>query len=1107
MLASLIRWSADHRFLVIGFYAVLALFGLWTLPRQQTDAIPDVSDTQVIVYARWEQQPADLVEAQVTYPLTTTLLGAPQVKSVRGYSNAGYALIYVLFDDGTDLYRARTRVTELLAKSASHLPAEAQVEIGPDATGAGWIFQYALVDDSGKRSLADLRAIQDWDLRYALQSTPGVAEVAGIGGFEKEYQVSVDPDVLEDHGLTLNAVIAAVRNSNLETGGRVLDFSGRQYTVRGRGLAHTMDDLERAVVYPDRPYKSDMSLNRAPYLLRDIAHIEMTPREREGVTDLNGEGEAVGGVVVMRQGQNTPAVLRRVKDQLRNLERSLPEGVRIVPVYDRSELLGRSMQTLWRELLLAVIVVGLVILFALRHFPSSLVAVAIIPATLAIALAPMYGFRIDLNIMSLAGIILSIGILVDGAIVEVENAHRKVSLALEAGKVPDAGNVLVEAMQEVAPAVFFSLLSIAVTFLPIFALTGQEGRMFTPLAAAKTVVMVVAAALTVTLAPALRMLFRRTRDFVWQPRWLSAVGSRLAVGRYQEESRSRFWRSLYSAYEPVLRAVLRSPKATVAVAIVIALATIPLYPRLGREFMPPLNEGTVLYMPTTLPGISTTQALELLQRQDAVLASFPEVERVYGKAGRVDTSTDPAPLNMIETTIVLKPRSEWRERPRWYSSWSPEWLKELLFRRLASDRISYEDLVAEMNRSTAMPGVVNSWTMPIRGRTDMLTTGARTPVAVKVLGPDLATAQTAAGRIESVLKALPETRSVFAERPADGYYVDVNIDRDQLARYGLQMADVQQVIAGAVGGAEATEIYDGRARYPVVVRYPKEFRDSPERIGRITVPDQNGQRIPLSALAQIREVRDAGMIRTEDGRPASYVYVDTGTEDIGGYVAEAQRTVAHGVTLPPGCSIEWSGEYENMLRARARLRVVVPATLILLALLLYWNTKSWAKAALVALAVPFSLVGSVWLLYVLGYKVSVATWVGMIALMGLDAETGVFMLLYLDLAQDDAHRNGRLRTAQQMEDAVVEGAARRLRPKMMTVTAAAAGLLPTLLATGMGSEVAKRIVAPMAGGLATSFLCELLVYPPVYLLWKRGREAVARTAAAAPQHEQADYSQ
>jgi Cu(I)/Ag(I) efflux system membrane protein CusA/SilA len=1060
----LIRWSAEHRFLVIGICAALAALGCWSLPQQHVDAVPDTSDTQVILYAEWDQPPS-LVEGQVTYPLTAALLGAPKVTAVRGFTNAGFALLYVLFEDGTDLYWARSRVAELLSKAAPTLPAGARVDMGPDATSVGWIFQYALVDDSGRRSLADLRALQDWSLRNTLAAVPGVAEVATIGGFEKEFQVTVQPAALEQYNVPFKAVVEAVRNSTRDTGGRQIEFSGRTAMVRGRGLAHTIEDLERAVVYAMRA-PTDMTAGSVPLLLRDIARIEAVPGSRQGVSDWNGTGEAVGGIVIMRHGQNALEVIRRVTERIEAVRPSLPQGIRIVTTYDRSELIRRAVATLRRELLLAACVVSLVIFWFLRQWRPALVAVTMIPITLMIALLPIFWFGVDVNIMSLAGLVLSIGVLVDGVMIELESIHRRVSLN---------GNwkgEILAGLEEVAPAVFLSLLTITVTFAPTFALTGQERRLFQPLAAAKTIAMATAALLTLTLAPALCMVLRG--------------------GNAVPPQRRRHF--LSTMYERVVRIVLRFPKTTIGCAILIVAATVPVYLRLGHEFMPPLNEETALFMPTTLPGISPAQAEEVLRRQDAALASLPEVARVYGKAGRAQTATDPAPLSMMETIVTLKPAAQWRSRRVWYSGWAPDWLKVLL-RHVTSDRISYEELIAEMDRVVRLPGVVNSWTMPIRGRTDMLTTGARTAIAVKVLGPDLKTTEDVSRQVEAVLRRNPRTRAVFAERAAEGQFIDIELDRDRLANRGLQVGDVQDTIEGAVGGVAAAQLFAGRERYPVTVRYPKQFRDSPEKIGRIAVWNENGEWVPLDQIADIRRVRDTDMLRTENGMLASYVFVDAASGDIGTYVDEARRAVAQRVALPAGCSIQWSGEYENMMRARERLRIVIPVTLLSLLLLLYLNTRSWIKTGLVVLAVPFSLVGAVWLLYALGYNISVATWVGMIALVGLDAETGVFMLLFLDLAYEESSREGLLERPGGLADAVVNGAAKRLRPKLMTVAAAFLGLLPAMLSAGTGSDLIKRIVAPMVGGLAASFVLELLVYPPLYFLWRRhGRVRFDRAA-------------
>jgi Cu(I)/Ag(I) efflux system membrane protein CusA/SilA len=1085
MIRSIIRFSATHRTLVLLVTAVAVGYGLYTVRHIPVDAIPDLSDTQVIVYSRWDRSP-DIVEDQVTYPVVSALLGAPGVKTIRGFSDFGFSYVYVIFKDGTDIYWARSRVMEYLSKIQPLLPPGVKTELGPDATGVGWVFQYALVDDSGALSAADLRTYQDWNLRYRLQSVPGVAEVASIGGFVNQYQVTVEPNRLKAYDLAIMDVANAVRASNQEVGGRLLELSGREYMVRGRGYVRSVADLEQTVLKTDE--------RGTPVLLRDVGRVALGPEMRRGVTDLDGRGDVVAGIVVMRHGENARDVIGRVRERLRAIEPSLPPGVRIVTTYDRSELIERSLDTLKHELLLEMLVVSLVILVFLWHVPSAIVPIVTIPVAVLLAFVPMRLMGISSNVMSLAGIAISIGVLVDGAIVEVENAYKKLEQWEHGGRPGDFQQVRLDALLEVGPSVFFSLLVIAVAFLPIFTLVDQEGRLFRPLAWTKNLAMLIAAGLALTLDPALRMVFTRM-DFVrFRPRWAAWLFNQTTVGRYHPEERHPISRVLFAAYEPACRLVLRHPRATVATAVVVVATTVPVYLRLGHEFMPALDEGTVLYMPTTLPGLSVSGASALVQTQDRILRSFPEVERVFGKAGRAETSTDPAPFSMMETTVVLKPVGEWRERPRWYSSWSPEWLKALVWRRIWPDRISREELLAEMDRALQVPGTTNAWTMPIKGRIDMLTTGVRTPIGIKVYGEDLSRIEAIGEEIEAALRPLPGTRSVFAERAAGGYFVDFDLRRDQLARYGLTVAAVQDVILSAVGGENVSTTVEGRARFPVNVRYPRERRDDVDALARVLVMTPAGAQVPLGQLASLRLASGPAMIRNENGLLAGYVYVDTGESDIGGYVDRAKAAVAAAVRLPPGYSVEWSGQYENMLRVRERLKVVVPATILTIFFLLYLNTKSAVKAGIVMLAVPFSVVGAVWLMWALDYNVSIAAWVGMIALMGLDAETGVFMLLFLDLSHEDARRQGRLRTMHDLHEAIVHGAVKRVRPKMMTVTAAMLGLMPIMWSVGTGSDVMKRVAAPMVGGLATSFLLELLVYPAVYALWK-GR---GLAAAAAP---------
>jgi copper/silver efflux system protein len=1075
MIRRLIAFSARNRMLVLLGVAALAGLAAFLLREIPLDALPDLSDSQVIVYSRWDRSP-DIVEDQVTYPIITALLGAPRVKAIRGFSDFGFSYVYVVFQDGTDLYWARSRVLEYLSKIQSRLPEGVQTELGPDATGVGWVYQYALVDRSGTRSLDELRSFEDWNLRYALQSVPGVAEVAAVGGFVKQYQITVDPNRLAAYNLPIDQVVEAVRRSNNEVGGRLLEWSGREYMVRGRGYARSLADFEQIVL--------KVGPGGVPVLLRDVGRVDLGPEIRRGVSDLDGRGEAVGGIVVMRQGENAMQVISRVKARLAELAPSFPPGVEVVPTYDRSTLIERALQTLRHELTIEMGIVALVILVFLWHLPSAAVPILTIPLSVLLAFIPLYLLGVTVNIMSLAGIAISIGVLVDGAIIEVENAYNQLHRWQTEGRKGDYREVLIHAMQEVGPAVFFSLLVIAVAFLPVFALVDQEGRLFRPLAYSKNLAMAIAALLAITLDPALRMLFTRMEPFTFRPRWLARLASSLFVGRYHSEERHPVSRVLIHTYEPACRFVLRHPKAVIAAALAVVALSFPVYWKLGSEFMPPLNEGTILFMPTTLPGASIAQAEQFLATQDQILASFPEVLRVFGKAGRADTSTDPAPFSMGETTVVLKPESQWRAKPRWYSSWAPSWAKPV-FRPFWPDHLSWDELVAQMDAALKLPGVNNAWTMPIKARIDMLSTGVRTPVGVKVMGSDLAEIERVGERLEQILGKVKGTRSVYAERVAAGSFVDIVPRRDQLARYGLTVEQVQMVIGAAIGGENVTTTIEGRERYPVNVRYPRELRDDLGRLGRVLVPTPGGAQLPLAQLADLQVVQGPAMLRDENGFLTGYVYVDVAGRDVGSYVEEAKRAVAQGLALPKGTSLAWSGQYENMERVKERLKVVVPITLALIFILLYANTRSPFKAGLVMLAVPFSAVGALWLFYVLGYNVSIAAWVGMIALLGLDAETGVFMLLFLDLSYDEAGRRGMLRHERDLDEAIVHGAVQRARPKMMTVCAAFMGLLPILWSTAAGADVMKRIAAPMIGGLATSFLLELLVYPAVYKLWKK----------------------
>ena len=1074
MVEKLIGWSARNKFIVIALVGVALGGAVYCMKNSRLDAIPDLSDTQVIVYSRWARSP-DIIEDQVTYPVVSALLGAPGVKAVRGFSDYGYSYVYVIFKDGTDVYWARSRVLEYLSKIQAQLPEGVHTELGPDATGVGWVYQYALVDKSGQNSLADLRSYQDWYLRYYLQAVPGVAEVASIGGFQKQYQVNIDPNALVAYKIPLMKVVEAIRDGNDEVGGRVMEFSGKEYMVRGRGYIKSIDDIENIVVGRD---------NRGtPILVRSLAHVALGPDMRRGIADLDGEGDTVGGVVVMRYGENALHVIARVKEKIEEIKGSLPPGVEIVTAYDRSGLINRAIHTLKEELLLELVIVSLVILVFLWHIPTAIIPIVTIPVAVVLTFIPMYFMGLTANIMSISGIAISIGILVDGAIVEVENAYKKLQLWIEGGRKGDFHEVRLRAMQEVGPAVFFSLLVIAVAFMPIFTLMDQEGRLFKPLAYTKNLAMLIAAILAVTFDPAVRMMFSRMDDFTFKPKWLSWLSTQVFVGRYYPEEKHPVSKVLFRYYEPACRFVLDHPYKTILTAVLLVLSTIPVYLHLGSEFMPPLNEGTILYMPTTLPGISVTEAQNLLQTQDQLLKSFPEVERVFGKAGRVESSTDPAPFSMMETTVVLKPHEQWRKKKRWYSSWLPELLQKPL-RHMWSDRLSWEELVAEMDAKLRFPGVSNSWTMPIKGRIDMLTTGVRTPIGIKLYGSDLKEIERLGIEIESALKDVPGTRSAYAERTAGGYFLDFELRRDQLARYGLSIKEAEMIIVSAIGGETVTTTIEGRERYSVNVRYAREFRDNLTKLRRVLVPTSSGAQVPLAQLADIRLSQGPGMIRNENGLLSGYVYVDVAGRDIGSYATEAKEIVAAEVVLPPGYAIQWSGQYENMARVEERLKVVLPLTFIIIIFLLYMNTKSWVKTGIVLMAVPFSLIGAVWLLSLLGYNVSIAVWVGMIALMGLDAETGVFMLLYLDLAYYDMVRAGRMRTYADLEESVIHGAVKRIRPKLMTVACAFMGLVPIMWSTSTGADLMKRIAAPMVGGLTTSFILELLVYPPVFFLWK-----------------------
>jgi len=1077
MINRIIEFSAKNQFVVFLFVGVAVLAGWWSLKSVPLDAIPDLSDTQVIIYSRWDRSP-DIMEDQVTYPIITAMLGAPKVKDIRGFSDFGYSYVYIIFDEGTDIYWARSRTLEYLSKITPRLPSGVEVELGPDATSVGWVFQYALVDTTGRQSLDHLRSYQDWYLRYYLESVPGVAEVAPIGGFVRQYQVDVDPNKLAAYNIPLAKVTEAVRRGNNDVGGRLVEFNGREFMVRGRGYARTIADLEEIAVAAD-------PVAGTPVRIRDLGQVTLGPDLRRGIAELDGKGETVGGVVIMRHGENALRVIERVKEKLDEIRPSLPPGVKLVTTYDRSELILRSIDTLKHTLIEEITIVSLVILLFLWHIPSALIPILTIPITVLIAFVPMKAVNVTSNIMSLGGIAIAIGAMVDAAIVVVEQTHKKLEQWDAEGRKRDYREVVVEAVKEVGGASFFSLLVIAVSFMPIFALEAQEGRLFKPLAFTKNFSMAIAAVLAITLDPAMRLLFTHAQPFGFRPRFLARIVNAILVGKIHSEEKHPISRVLMRLYHPAAHLALRFKWVVVFGAAAAVVVTVPVFNRLGSEFMPPLNEGVLLYMPTTLPGISASEAARLLQVQDKILRTFPEVETVFGKAGRAETSTDPAPFSMAETTVVLKPASEWPHKPRWYSDKAPEWLQRVL-RRAWPDHISQDELIDHMNEALQIPGTSNAWTMPIRNRIDMLTTGIRTPVGVKIHGADLNQIEQIGEQIERVLTQVPGTRSVYAERTGGGYFLDFNLRRDEMARYGLSVDDVEGVIMSGVGGENVTTTVDGRERYPVNVRYFRDFRSDVGALNRVLVATSSGAQIPVAQVADIRMASGPSMIRDENGLLSGYVYVDVGGRDLSGYVEEARRLVREKVEpqLPTGYSLSWSGQYEFLQRVRERLKLVLPVTIFIVFLLLYLNTRSVTKTLIVFLAVPFSAVGAIWLLHFLGYNMSIAVWVGLIALMGVDAETGVFMLLYLDIAYHEWQKQGRLKSLNDLREAILHGAVKRVRPKVMTVACMFMGLLPLMWSTGTGADVMKRIAAPMIGGIFTSFIMELMVYPAIYEIWK-----------------------
>jgi copper/silver efflux system protein len=1033
MLAKIIELSARNKFLVFLLVGFLTIWGIWALFHTPLDAIPDLSDVQVIVFTDWPGRSPDLVEDQITYPIVSTLLAAPKVRAVRGKSFLGLSFVYAIFEDGTDIYWARSRVLEYLQGVSGKLPSGVTPLLGPDATGVGWGFQYALVDETGKQDLAQLRSLQDWTLKYALEAVPGVSEVASVGGFVKQYQITVDPNRLLVYKLPLMKVMEAVRRSNSDVEGRVVEWTGREYMVRGRGYIKDKTDIEKIAVGADG--------KGTPILLRDIAMVHLGPEIRRGLADFDGKGEAVGGIVVVRFGENVLAVVERVKEKIKEIKPSLPEGVKIITTYDRSELIHRSVDTLRDEVIKLGIAVSVVCIIFLFHLPSALVVILTLPIAILISFICMYYLGISSNIMSLSGIAIAIGAMVDASIIMVENAHKKLEDWEAVGRPGSRIDVIIDAAKEVGPSLFFSLLVITVGFLPVFTLEAQAGRLFKPLAYTKTFSMLFASFLAITITPVLMTLFIK--------------------GKIRHEDANPISHILRKVYHPVAEFALRFRWFVIITAIIIVGVTIIPFMKLGSEFMPPLYEGTLFYMPSGLPGASITTVGQLVQVQDRIMMQFPEVESVFGKAGRAETPTDPAPLEMFETIVNLKPEKEWR----------PQFKK-------------WEDLRDAMDDALTIPGVANTWTMPIIGRIDMLSTGIRTPLGIKIFGPRLNEIERIGLDVERTLKDVPGTRSAYAERANTGYFLDFTIDRDAIARYGLTIEDVQEIIQSAIGGMNLTTTVEGRERYPVNIRYGRELRDDIEKLRRVLVPVMGGAQVPLGQLADIRVNRGPGMIQSEGGMLTAAVTLNISGSDFGGYVEKAGKAIAEHVKVPSGYRLQWSGQYEYMENVKAKLFYVIPFTLLIIIVLIYMNTESWTKTAIVLLAVPFSLVGTVWLLYLLGYHLSTAVWVGVIALAGLDAETGIVMLLYLDLAYMRWKSEGRVHTLRDIEDSVMEGAVKRIRPKIMTVSVILAGLVPIMFSTGTGADVMKRIAAPMVGGVVTSTILELIIYPAIYVIWK-----------------------
>lgn len=1033
-LAKVIEWSINNKFMVILLTTVIIGVGYWALNNTAVDAIPDLSDVQVIIFTEYPGQAPRIVEDQVTYPLTTKMLSVPYAIDVRGYSFFGFSMVYIIFEDGTDIYWARSRVLEYLSGIQSSLPEAAKTQLGPDATGLGWVYQYVL--ESDKRDLQELRSIQDWFLRYELSSLPGVSEVASIGGFVKQYQVNIDPNKLASYHIPIGKVKMAIKQSNQDVGGKLLEISETEFMVRGLGYIESKEDLENVVIGHDMQ-------SGTPIYIKNVGYVDIGPELRRGLAEWNGEGETVGGIIVMRFGENALDVINRVKERLKELESSLPDDVEIVPAYDRSGLINAAIDNLKTTLIEESIIVAIIIIIFLLHVRSSLVAIFTLPTAVLASYIIMYYQGINANIMSLGGIAIAIGAMVDASIVMVENAHSHMvrNQSRPEGKRWPHWRVILESSKEVGPAIFYSLLVITVSFLPVFTLEQQEGRLFKPLAYTKTYAMAGAAILAITIVPVLIGYFVR--------------------GKMRKEEDNPLTKFLIKIYKPVVNFVVDKRWWVIGVAVAALAVTYVPYKKIGSEFMPPLYEGDLLYMPTTLPGISVTKAREILQQTDKIIKTFPEVESVFGKIGRAETATDPAPLSMIETTIQLKPRDQWREG------------------------MTPDKLVEELNSAVQFPGLTNAWTMPIKTRIDMLSTGIKTPVGIKIAGPDLRVLQQIGKEIEEVAKTIPGTRSAFAERSAGGNYVDFDIKREAIARYGLNVDDVQHVIMSAVGGMNVTQTVEGLERYPVNLRYQRDYRNNVEALRRVLVPLPSGGNIPLSEVADLQIKKGPPVIKSENARPNAWVYIDLKNIDVGTYVDNAKEIIAEQVELPAGYSIIWSGQYEYMERSSKRLAMVVPLTLLVVIFLLYLNTKSMIKTSIVLIALPFSLVGAIWYLFLADFNFSVAVWVGVIALLGVSAEMGVVMLLYLDISFRKFLNEKLIKSVADLKEAIFDGAVKRIRPMMMTTMTTMLGLFPIIIGTGIGSDVMKRIAAPMVGGIIVSFIMILLLFPAIFFIIKK----------------------